>query len=161
VPSVAAACVLPVRPPDHVVPIAQGDKNICMAHGLQRTPIPTCTAQASPAYQTASAESAASAAPSPRTRRRSPAHALASSMWLVTDLLGRRRTTPTRGGGAEEGGHSQGAPAQVVVCRRCRGHHRSGVANDVFNSMGTPGLVTCLTALGQQCGVVLLHHWAL
>jgi hypothetical protein len=29
------------------------------------------------------------------------------------------------------------------------GHHRSGVANDVFNGVGTPGLVVCLTALGQ------------
>jgi hypothetical protein len=41
------------------------------------------------------------------------------------------------------------------------GHHRSGVANDVFNDVGTPGLVAYLTALGQQCGVMLLRHWAL
>ncbi|GJM91353.1 hypothetical protein PR202_ga07716 [Eleusine coracana subsp. coracana] len=42
---------------------------------------------------TASAESAASAAPSPRTPTPySPARAPASPMWLVTDLLRRRRT---------------------------------------------------------------------
>jgi hypothetical protein len=35
------------------------------------------------------------------------------------------------------------------------GHHELGVANDVFNGVGTPGLVTCLTAHGQQCGTVL------
>jgi hypothetical protein len=38
------------------------------------------------------------------------------------------------------------------------GHYRSGVANDVFNDVGTPGLVACLTAHGQQCGTVLLCH---
>jgi hypothetical protein len=41
------------------------------------------------------------------------------------------------------------------------GHHRSGVANDVFNGVETPGLVVCLTALGQQCGTVLLRRWSL
>jgi hypothetical protein len=41
------------------------------------------------------------------------------------------------------------------------GHHRSGVANDIFNGVGTPGLVVCLTALGQQCGTVLLRRWSL
>jgi hypothetical protein len=41
------------------------------------------------------------------------------------------------------------------------GHYRPGVANDVFNGVGTPGLVTCHLALGQQCDVVLLRRWAL
>jgi hypothetical protein len=41
------------------------------------------------------------------------------------------------------------------------GHHRPGVANDILNGMDTPGLVACLIALGQQCGVVLLRRWAL
>jgi hypothetical protein len=41
------------------------------------------------------------------------------------------------------------------------GHHRSGVTNDVFNDVGTPGLVACLTALGQQCVTILLRHWLL
>jgi hypothetical protein len=38
------------------------------------------------------------------------------------------------------------------------GRHRPGVANDVFNGVGTPGLIVCLTALGQQCGAMLLHR---
>jgi hypothetical protein len=38
------------------------------------------------------------------------------------------------------------------------GHHRPQVANDVFNDVGTPGLVACLTAHGQQGGAVLLHR---
>jgi hypothetical protein len=29
------------------------------------------------------------------------------------------------------------------------GTHWPGVVNDIFNSVGTPGLVTCFTALGQ------------
>jgi hypothetical protein len=29
------------------------------------------------------------------------------------------------------------------------GHHRPGVVNDVFNGVGTSGLVACFTALGQ------------
>jgi hypothetical protein len=29
------------------------------------------------------------------------------------------------------------------------GPHRPGVANDVFNDVGTPGLVACLTTLGR------------
>jgi hypothetical protein len=41
------------------------------------------------------------------------------------------------------------------------GHHRPGVANDVFNGVGTPGLVACLTAHCQQYGVELLRRWAL
>jgi hypothetical protein len=41
------------------------------------------------------------------------------------------------------------------------GHHRPGVAYDAFNDVGTTGLVAFLTALGQQCDVVLLRHWAL
>jgi hypothetical protein len=41
------------------------------------------------------------------------------------------------------------------------GHRRPGVANDLFNNVGMPGLVACLTTLGQQCGAVLLHCWAL
>jgi hypothetical protein len=41
------------------------------------------------------------------------------------------------------------------------GHHRSGVANDVFNDVGTSDLVACLTTHGQQCGAVLLRCWAL
>jgi hypothetical protein len=41
------------------------------------------------------------------------------------------------------------------------GHYRPGVANDVFNGVGTPGLVTCHLALGQQCDAVLLRRWAL
>jgi hypothetical protein len=41
------------------------------------------------------------------------------------------------------------------------GHQRLRVANDDFNDVGTPGLVACHAALGQQCGTVLLHHWAL
>jgi hypothetical protein len=41
------------------------------------------------------------------------------------------------------------------------GHHRPRVANDAFNDVGTSGLVICLTALGQQRGTMLLHHWAL
>jgi hypothetical protein len=36
-----------------------------------------------------------------------------------------------------------------------------GVAYDVFNSMGTPGLVTCSTTLGQQHGTELLRRCAL
>jgi hypothetical protein len=35
------------------------------------------------------------------------------------------------------------------------GHHRLGVANDIFNGVGTLGLVVCLTAHGQQ------YRWAL
>jgi hypothetical protein len=38
------------------------------------------------------------------------------------------------------------------------GHHWPGVANDVFNGVGTPDLVACLTAHGQQCGVVQLRR---
>jgi hypothetical protein len=41
------------------------------------------------------------------------------------------------------------------------GCHRPGVANDVFTGVGTPGLVACRTALGQQCDAVLLCRWAL
>jgi hypothetical protein len=41
------------------------------------------------------------------------------------------------------------------------GYHRSGVATNVFNCVGTPGLVACLTALGQHCGTMLLRHWSL
>jgi hypothetical protein len=41
------------------------------------------------------------------------------------------------------------------------GHHWLGVVNDVFNDVGTLGLVACLTTHNQQCGAVLLHHWAL
>jgi hypothetical protein len=41
------------------------------------------------------------------------------------------------------------------------GHHRPEVANDIFNGVGTPGLVSCLTAHGQQYDAVLLHLWAL
>jgi hypothetical protein len=37
------------------------------------------------------------------------------------------------------------------------GHHRPGVANDAFNDVGTSGLIACFTALGQQCGTVLLR----
>jgi hypothetical protein len=35
------------------------------------------------------------------------------------------------------------------------GHHRPGVANDIFNDVGMPSLVVCLTAHGQQ------YRWAL
>jgi hypothetical protein len=35
------------------------------------------------------------------------------------------------------------------------GHQRLGVANDVFNGVGMPGLVACHTALGWQCGAML------
>jgi hypothetical protein len=38
------------------------------------------------------------------------------------------------------------------------GLHQVGVANNVFNGVGTPGLVAYLTALDQQCGAVLLHR---
>jgi hypothetical protein len=41
------------------------------------------------------------------------------------------------------------------------GHYWLGVTNDIFNGVGTPGLVTCHTALGQQCDIVLLSHLAL
>jgi hypothetical protein len=55
--------------------------------------------------------------------------------------------------------------AQQVASRQVKsyaiGHHRSGVANDVFNGVGTLGLVACLTALGQQCGAMLLRRWSL
>jgi hypothetical protein len=37
-------------------------------------------------------------------------------------------------------------------------HHWPGVGNDVFNGVGTPGLVTCPTALVQQCAAVLLRR---
>jgi hypothetical protein len=37
----------------------------------------------------------------------------------------------------------------------------SQVVNDVFNSLGTPSLVTCHAALGQQCGVMLSSHLSL
>jgi hypothetical protein len=40
-------------------------------------------------------------------------------------------------------------------------HHRPEVTNNVFNGVGTSGLVTCLTAHGQKCGGVLLCRWAL
>jgi hypothetical protein len=43
----------------------------------------------------------------------------------------------------------------------CRASHRSGVANNVFNDVGTSGLVACLTTHGQQCGAVLLHCWGI
>jgi hypothetical protein len=36
-----------------------------------------------------------------------------------------------------------------------------GVEYDVFNSVGTSGLVTCSTALGQQHGAMLLRRGAL
>jgi hypothetical protein len=38
------------------------------------------------------------------------------------------------------------------------GHYRPRVANNVFNDVGTLGLVANLTAHGQQCGDVLLRH---
>jgi hypothetical protein len=38
------------------------------------------------------------------------------------------------------------------------GHHWAGVANDVFNDVGTSGLVACLTAHGQQYDVMLLRR---
>jgi hypothetical protein len=43
---------------------------------------------------------------------------------------------------------------QTVCCRS----PRQGVANDVFNDVGMPGLVAYHPALGQWYGVVLLHH---
>jgi hypothetical protein len=36
-----------------------------------------------------------------------------------------------------------------------------GVSNDVFNYVGTSGLVACHTALGQQCGAMLSSRLAL
>jgi hypothetical protein len=41
------------------------------------------------------------------------------------------------------------------------GHHRPEVVNYVFNGMGMPGHVACFTPHGQQCGTMLLRHWAL
>jgi hypothetical protein len=44
---------------------------------------------------------------------------------------------------------------------RCNIHYRAqwlGVANDVFNDMGTSGFVACHPALDHQYGVVLLRH---
>jgi hypothetical protein len=41
------------------------------------------------------------------------------------------------------------------------GRQWSGVAYDVFNGVGTSGLIACSIALGQQHGVVLLHRCAL
>jgi hypothetical protein len=35
---------------------------------------------------------------------------------------------------------------------------RLGVANDVFNGVGKPGLVVCHTAFDLQYGVVPLHY---
>jgi hypothetical protein len=44
---------------------------------------------------------------------------------------------------------------------RCTLHcraHRLGVANDVFNGVGTPGLVACHPAFDHRYGAVPLHH---
>jgi hypothetical protein len=38
------------------------------------------------------------------------------------------------------------------------GHQQLGVANDIFNGVGMPGLVAYHPALGQQCGTVLLRQ---
>jgi hypothetical protein len=43
---------------------------------------------------------------------------------------------------------------QTLCCRA----QRLGVANDVFNGVGMPGLIACHTALGQSYGMVSLHH---
>jgi hypothetical protein len=42
----------------------------------------------------------------------------------------------------------QGASGQVKLY--AVGHHRSRVANDIFNGVGTPGLVACLIAHDQH-----------
>jgi multidrug transporter EmrE-like cation transporter len=41
------------------------------------------------------------------------------------------------------------------------GRQGLAVAYDVFNGVGTSGLVACSTALGQQHGIVLLRRGAL
>jgi hypothetical protein len=43
---------------------------------------------------------------------------------------------------------------QTLCCRA----QQLGVANDVFNGVGMPGLVVCHPALGQWYDVVPLHH---
>jgi hypothetical protein len=49
------------------------------------------------------------------------------------------------------GGPGVGAPYTV-------GAQRLGVANDVFNGVGTTGLVACHPAFGHRYGAVPLRH---
>jgi hypothetical protein len=42
------------------------------------------------------------------------------------------------------------------------GYQRLGVANDFFNSVGTPGLAAYHAALGQQLGIVAaIEEWSI
>jgi hypothetical protein len=49
------------------------------------------------------------------------------------------------------GGPGVGEPYTV-------GHQRLGIANDVFNGVGTPGLVACHPTFSHRYGTVLLRH---
>jgi hypothetical protein len=55
----------------------------------------------------------------------------------------------------ESQGPTGGLEAGKTICCRAQ---RLGVANDVFNGVGTPGLVACHPALGQWYDVVPLRH---
>jgi hypothetical protein len=62
------------------------------------------------------------------------------------------------------GSYNESQARQVVsgqVKPYAVGRQWPGVANDVFNNVGTSDLVVCFTALGQQHGVMLQHRCAL
>ncbi|KAL6641404.1 hypothetical protein ACP70R_019585 [Stipagrostis hirtigluma subsp. patula] len=83
----------------------------------------------------ASAESAASAAPSPRTPTPySPARAPASPMWLVTDLLRRRRTMSFEDYCNEEEEERKAAMARVRGLEECVAAAEAG-CDDVYRAL--------------------------
>lgn len=105
------------------------------AFGAATAAVAAAAAAVFSGVSSASAESAASAAPSPRTPTPySPARAPASPMWLVTDLLRRRRTVSFEDHCNEEEEERKAAMGRVRGLEECVAAAESG-CEEVYRAL--------------------------